>query len=182
MTWEIVGYLIVIAVSALVLFLAYMAYSAQDRTPVSVDQILHQLVTESDNERAALALILTNEAGKVADGREILEEIALRGRPTAQRHLATYWALTNADERRARVYQWLLIALACARGLDQQAGTGKDINYLLFLTNIALIENSTSDGDKIQGKTWAKAWFTAHADAPGLLFCDASIIDTYSSH
>jgi hypothetical protein len=169
----------VAAATVVLLSLVYLAMDTKDTNSVSVDQMLDQMVVESDDERRALRLILTGEADNVAQGRRILETSALLGRPTAQRHLATYWALTESPDNRSHVYQWLLIALACARGIDREAGTATEINYLLFLTNIALIEHSTPDRDKDRGRQWAKGWLEANSDAPGLASCDGTAIDDY---
>jgi hypothetical protein len=163
----------------MLLFLVYPAMDTNDTSSVSVDQMLDQMVVESEDERRALRLILTGDTDKITQGRSLLEASALQGRPTAQRHLATYWALTESPDNRAHVYQWLLIALACARGIDREAGTATEINYLLFLTNIALIEHSTPDRDKDRGRQWAKGWLEANREAPGLASCDGTAIDDY---
>ena len=175
----IAGYVAVVVATACVVVIICWSNDEKPDNPMSVGQLLDQMVVESEEERLALQLILTGDPDKVGRGRVILEEAALRGRPTAQRHLATYWALTESTDRRARVYQWLLVALACARGIDHQVGAQTKINYILFLTNISLIEHSTSDRDKELGRQWAKSWLGANAHAPGLAMCDVVTIDDY---
>ena len=169
----------VAAAAAIIVFFVYGRAAHQDADLVSVDRILNQMVVESEDERTALQLILTGDHDKVVQGTHILEKAALLGRPTAQRHLATYWALSESSDRRSRVYQWLLIALACARGIDRATGADTQINYIMFLTNIALIEQSTPDLDKERGRQWAKGWFEANSQAPGLSMCDVVAIDDY---
>jgi len=173
------GYAAVAGVTAIVFFMVGQTYPKKDPTSVSVGQMLDLMVVESEEERLALQLILTGDPERVARGRGLLQEAALLGRPTAQRHLATFWALSDSPDRRVHVYQWLLVALACARGIDERVGTGIQINYLLFLTNIALIEHATSNSDKELGRAWAKGWLAANSDVPALQACDAKVIDEY---
>lgn len=176
---KVAGYVIVAMTTAAIAVAVYATQQPRENASVSLDQLLESMIVESEGERAALQMILTGEPDNVEQGRRMLEDAALSARPTAQRHLATYWALSNAPDKRARVYQWLLVALACARGIDRQAGSEAQINYLLFLTNIALIEHSTSQADKDLGKRWAKSWFAANSDATALSMCDAAVIDDY---
>lgn len=175
----IAGYVIVAVITAVIVVAVYAMRQPRENASVSLDQLLESMIVESEDERAALQMILTGDPDKVEQGRDMLEDAALAARPTAQRHLATYWALSNAPDKRARVYQWLLVALACARGIDRQAGSDAQINYLLFLTNIALIEHSTSPADKDQGTRWAKSWLAANSSVEALAMCDASAIDDY---
>jgi hypothetical protein len=167
-------------VTAVVVVLADHALTKPPSRSISVDRIIDQMVVESDDERVALQLILSGDEERVDRGRRLLEEAALLGRPTAQRHLATYWALTDDADKRARVYQWLVIALACARGVDLELAADTQINYLLFLTNIALIEHATPQQQRDLGREWAKGWFDANVLAPGLASCDVTTIDDYS--
>ena len=173
------GYIVVAAITAFVVAAIYAMRQPQENGSVSLNQLLESMIVESENERAALQMILTGDPDKIEQGRSILEDAALSARPTAQRHLATYWALSDAEDKRARVYQWLLVALACARGIDRQAESDAQINYLLFLTNIALIEHSTSPADKELGTRWAKSWFAANSDVAALTMCDVAAIDDY---
>ena len=177
---KVAGYVIVAATTAVLVVVAYATLQPRENASVSLDQLLESMIVESEDERAALQLILTGDPDKIEQGRGMLEDAALAARPTAQRHLATYWALSGATDKRARVYQWLLVALACARGIDRQAASDAQINYLLFLTNIALIEHSTSAADKELGRRWAKSWFEANDDAAALVMCDVTAIDDYA--
>jgi hypothetical protein len=177
--WTFAGFVAVAGATAIAFLMVGQASPKKDPHNVSVDQMLDMMVVESEDERLALQLILTGDPERVARGKVLLQEAALLGRPTAQRHLATFWALSDSPDRRVHVYQWLLVALACARGIDHQLGTDIQINYLLFLTNIALIEHSTSDRDKDLGRTWAKGWLAANGAVPALQPCDAKVIDDY---
>jgi hypothetical protein len=168
-----------VAVTAAVVAVVFDRVNVTEEDAVAVSRLLDQIVVESDDEHIALQHILSGDPERITRGRRMLEDAALMGRPTAQRHLATYWALTDNDDRRARVYQWLVVALACARGIDLQTHTEPQINYLLFLSNIAQIEQSTSDRDKQQGRAWAKGWFEANRQASGLDACDVTAIDGY---
>lgn len=176
---KIAGYVVVAAVTAVIVVVVVSPRQPRENASVSLDQLLESMIVESEDERAALQLILTGDPDKIEQGRGILEDAALSARPTAQRHLATYWALSNATDKRARVYQWLLVALACARGIDRQSESDAQINYLLFLTNIALIEHSTSAADKELGERWAKSWFEANSEVAALAMCDVTAIDRY---
>ena len=167
------------AMTTAVVLIVFDRVNVTGEDAVSVSRILDQIVVESDDEHVALQHVLSGDPERITRGRRMLEDAALMGRPTAQRHLATYWALTDNDERRARVYQWLVVALACARGIDLEARNETQINYLLFLSNVAQIERSTSDRDRELGREWAKGWFEANNHAPGLAACDLAVIDDY---
>jgi hypothetical protein len=177
--WGAAALVAVAAIAAGLVLLIFGVQCEEDGLPISVDRVIDEMVVESEEEHIALQLVLSGDPEQSDRGRRILEDAALRGRPTAQRHLATYWALTDDENRRARVYQWLVIAMACARGVDLNVHSDAQINYLLFLSSLAQIEQTTSNREKDLGREWAKGWFQANNQAAGLASCDVAAIDTY---
>ena len=65
---KIAGYVVVAAVTAVIVVVVVSPRQPRENASVSLDQLLESMIVESEDERAALQLILTGDPDKIEQG------------------------------------------------------------------------------------------------------------------